>query len=114
MVFTPEQDAFIIMAHFRSGNRNPDGTWSYSLQSCIDQFIEVFPDVEIAYSVFVNHKSVLVKRFADKHCICKGKPTGRPTVLTQDVMDDIQHRMEVSPKKSIAKLSAQTGNGNIS
>ncbi|XP_031333774.1 uncharacterized protein LOC116163798 [Photinus pyralis] len=109
MVFTPEQDAFILMAHFRSGNRNPDGTWSYSLQSCIEQFSEEYPDVNIDYDVFKNHRSRLITRYENKHCICKGKSTGRPTVLSENVVNDIQQRTEQSPKKSISRLSAQTG-----
>ncbi|KAJ3663138.1 hypothetical protein Zmor_007447 [Zophobas morio] len=109
MVFTPEQDAFILMAHFRSGTRNPDGTWSYSLQSCIDQFTEAFPDANVGYQTFANHKGVLVHRFETKNCICKGKTCGRKTVLTEEVTEDIQHRLEQSPNKSIRKLSAQTG-----
>ncbi|KAJ3659405.1 hypothetical protein Zmor_011095 [Zophobas morio] len=109
MVFTPEQDDFILMAHFRSGTRNPDGTWSYSLQSCIDQFTEAFPDANVGYQTFANHKGVLVHPFETKNCIYKGKTTGRKTVLTEEVTEDIQHRLEQSPNKSIRKLSAQTG-----
>lgn len=109
MPFTPEQDAFILMAHFRSGTRNEDGSWSYSLQSCMEQFFEEFPDENIAYDNFKHHKSVLLKRYEEKHCICKGKPTGRPTVLTENVVQDIRQRMHRSPQKSIPQLSAQTG-----
>lgn len=111
MVFSPQQDAFILMAHYRSGSRNPDGTWTYSLASCIEQFSEAFPGVDIAYDVFKNHKHVLVKRFEEKHCICKGKSTGRPTVLTENVVEDIRTRMQRSPKKSVPQLAAQTGTG---
>ncbi|KAK5645147.1 hypothetical protein RI129_006447 [Pyrocoelia pectoralis] len=108
MVFTSEQDAFILMAHFRSGTRNPDGTWSYSLQSCIEQFSEAFPDVNIEYDAFKKHRLRLIARYENKHCICKGKSTGRPTVLTEEVVNDIQQRIQQSPKKSIPQLSAQT------
>lgn len=109
MAFTPEQDAFILMAHFRSGTQNPNGTWSYSLQSCVQQYIQAFPDGDIPYDVFKNHRLVLIKRYEEKHCICKGKSTGRPTILTEDVVEDVRQRMQRSPKKSIPQLSAQTG-----
>ncbi|KAF5269716.1 hypothetical protein FQA39_LY08639 [Lamprigera yunnana] len=49
MPFTSEQDRFIVMAHFRSGTLNPDGNWSYSLQSCIEQFMQQYPDEIIEY-----------------------------------------------------------------
>ncbi|KAF5298795.1 hypothetical protein FQA39_LY11684 [Lamprigera yunnana] len=47
MLFTSEQDRFIVMAHFRSGTLNPDGNWSYSLQSCIERFMQQYPDEKI-------------------------------------------------------------------
>ncbi|XP_018570181.1 uncharacterized protein LOC108910138 isoform X2 [Anoplophora glabripennis] len=109
MPFTPEQDAFILMAHFRSGTINADGSWTYSLQSCIDQFMTEFPDANFDYDTFLNRRCVIVKRFETRHCICKAKSTGRPTVLTKNVMDDIQQRLAKSPTKSISKLSAETG-----
>lgn len=109
MPFTSEQDSFIIMAHFRSGTRNADGSWSYSLQSCIEQFNEAFPDLNVDYDTFANHKQILVHRFENRHCICKRKSTGRPTILTEEVVEDIQTRMERSPNKSLAILAAQTG-----
>lgn len=108
MPFTAAQDAFILMAHFRSGARNEDGSWTYSLQSCIDQFTDAFPEVVVNYNAFSHHKRMLVHRFEEKHCICKGKSTGRPTVLTEEKVADIRNRMELSPHKSVASLALQT------
>ncbi|KAF5304248.1 hypothetical protein FQA39_LY09775 [Lamprigera yunnana] len=56
MPFTPGQDRFIVMAHFRSGTLNPDGNWSYSLQSCIEQFMQQYLDEMIEYDIFKQHK----------------------------------------------------------
>lgn len=82
MPFTVEQDAFLLKAHFRSATRNADGTWSYSLQSCLQQFNEEYPDLHISYKVFAQHKQRIVERFENKHSICKNKPPGRPTFHT--------------------------------
>ncbi|KAF5271755.1 hypothetical protein FQA39_LY08078 [Lamprigera yunnana] len=90
MPFTSEQDRFIVMADFRSGTLNPDGNWSYSLQSCIEQFMQQYPDEMIEYDIFKQHKCRLVHRFETKNCICQGKSTGRPTVLTENVIENIQ------------------------
>lgn len=109
MVFTPEKDAFILMAHFRSGTRNPDGSWSYSLQSCMEQYAEAFPGDNVSYSTFKHRKLVVVKKFEDKNCICKSKSSGRPTILSEDVLEDIRGRVVRSPNKSIPKLAAQSG-----
>ncbi|KAK4875522.1 hypothetical protein RN001_011944 [Aquatica leii] len=51
-MFTAEQDTIIVMAYFQSGTRSPNGTWSYSLQSCIDQFNKHFPEANFTYDAF--------------------------------------------------------------
>ncbi|KAF5273692.1 hypothetical protein FQA39_LY07382 [Lamprigera yunnana] len=109
MPFTSEQDRFIVMGHFRNGTLNSDGNWSYSLQSCIEQFMQQYPDEMIKYDIFKQHKCRLVDRCETKNCICKGKSTGRPTVLTENVIENIQERINRSPKKAVSQLSQQTG-----
>ncbi|KAF5302249.1 hypothetical protein FQA39_LY10288 [Lamprigera yunnana] len=109
MPFTSEQVRFIAMVHFRNGTLNPDGNWSYSLQSCIEQFMQQYPDKMIEYDIFKQHKCRLVHRFETKNCICKEKLTGRPTVLTENVIENIQERINRSPKKAVSQLSQQTG-----
>lgn len=109
MAFTVEHDAFILMAHYRSATQDAEGNWSYSLPSCIDQFIQRFPDFDFDYDSFRHRRHIITHRFEDKHCICKGKSTGRPTKLTEAVVDDIRQRVEHSPHKSVKKLSQQTG-----
>ncbi|GJQ87848.1 hypothetical protein Trydic_g1120 [Trypoxylus dichotomus] len=52
MPFTVEQDAFILMAHYRSGTRDPEGYWTYSLQSCIDHLLQHIPDFHVDYDTF--------------------------------------------------------------
>jgi hypothetical protein len=97
------------MAHFRSGTRNEDGSWTYSLQLCIEQFREAFPNFDFDYKMFRTHKKRIIERFETKNCICKWKSTGRPTVITENVLQDIQNRMEASPTKSLRRLLAQSG-----
>lgn len=109
MPFTVEQDAFILKAHYRSGTQTEDGEWSYSLQLCLQQFHEKYPDVVVSRKMFAQHKDRIIERFENKHCICKGKSTGRSSVLTEEVIEDIRDRIEISPNKSIRKLAAQTG-----
>lgn len=73
--------------------------------------MESFPDANIPYDVFKfkHHRAIVIKRFEEKHCICNGKPTGRPTDLAEDVANHIQSRMQFIPRKSLLQLSAQTG-----
>ncbi|KAI4466995.1 solute carrier family 22 member [Holotrichia oblita] len=109
MVFAPEHDAFILKAHYRSGTRDDEGNWNYSLPSCIEQFAEAFPDFDIDYDALKYYRHLIVHRFEERHCICKKKSTGRPTKLSEDVLDNIRERMERSPQKSVPKLANQTG-----
>jgi hypothetical protein len=53
--------------HIQSGTRNEDGSWTYSLQFCIEQFREAFPDFDFDYKTFRTFG------FETKNCICKGK-----------------------------------------
>lgn len=102
------------MAHFRtrSGTQNEDGSWTYSLQSCKDQFLEEYPDLIISQERFANHKTYLLNVLQRNPAFanCKGKSTGRPTVLSEVVMNDIEQRINRSSTKSVSKLTAQTGN----
>ncbi|KAF5302768.1 hypothetical protein FQA39_LY01948 [Lamprigera yunnana] len=113
MLFTSEQDRFIVMAHFRTGTFNADGNWSYSLQSCIEQFMQQYSDEIIEYDIFKQHKCRLVHQFETKNCICKGKSTGKPTVLTENVIENIQERINRSPKKAVSQLSQQTLSNSV-
>ena len=108
-MFTSEHDAFILMAHYRNGSEDADGNWTYSLHSCMVQFTQHFPNMDVDYEAFKQRRRVVIQRFEKRHCICTKKSSGRPTKLTEPVLDDIQERMERSPPKSISKLANQTG-----
>ena len=61
------------MAYFRSATHNITkqyGSWT-SLQLCIDQFVEQFPGENIPYDTISLRKHIVLKHFADKHCLCK-------------------------------------------
>lgn len=104
MPFSVEMEAY-----FRSGERDENG-WQYSLRSCHLQFQEEFPNQDIVdYEIFSQHVRRLVARFRNTGSVCKGKSTGRKSVLTEEVLHDVHDRLEASPTKSLRKLSAQSG-----
>jgi hypothetical protein len=41
MVFTLEQNKFIIMSYYRNGIKR-DGEWTYSVQACKEEFIAIW------------------------------------------------------------------------
>lgn len=109
MPFTIQQDTFIVMSHFRSGTMQEDGSWKYSLGSCFQQFVTEYANLEINLDTFTRHRNRVIERFTQTGSVLKRKPEKAPTVLTEEVVADIRQRMDVSPNKSVRKLSAQAG-----
>lgn len=63
----------------------------------------------IVFDTFVQHRNRLVQRFMETGSVLKRKREGVKHVLTDEVVNDIQQRIETSPHKSLRKLSAQAG-----
>ncbi|KAF5281253.1 hypothetical protein FQA39_LY05139 [Lamprigera yunnana] len=95
MPFTSEQDKFIVMAHFRSGTLNTDGNRSYSLQSCIEQFMQQYPDEMIEYDIFKQHKSY-AWTFRLVPAIALFSKTTEVAVTQNDVEENIAHLITLS------------------
>lgn len=109
MVFSLEDDKFIVEAYFRSGQRDENG-WNYSIHSCFLQFQEEFPNHEAAdYTNFAQHVRRLVARFRNTGSVCKGKSPERKSVLTEEKLEDVRERLAASPTKPLRQLSAQAG-----
>lgn len=109
MVFSIEEDTFIVMAYFRSGFQNNPGDWTYSSEACYEQFTATYPEQEIAFTMFVQHQDRVIARFLDTGSVCKGKSPGRPKVITPESVANIQEHIVRSPTKSIRQLSQQVG-----
>lgn len=108
-MFTIEEDTFIVVAYFRSGNFDEQGGWNYSSEACYNEFVTTYPEHEIAYSVFIQHEQRVIERFLETGSVCKRKPPGRPKVTTPEVVANVQEHIVRSPTKSIRQLSQQVG-----
>jgi hypothetical protein len=119
MVFTLEQDIFIGMAYFRIGNFDAANGWQYSTEH--GRYIALIstnipraswysylgrPGTLVA---FRQHCMRLVQRYLQTGDVKKAKPIGRTSTLTEDVVENVRGRMEQNPRKSVRKLSLQTG-----
>jgi hypothetical protein len=109
MVFTLEQDIFIGMAYFQTGNFDAANGWQYSTDDAFHQFQQMFPETVVTLVAFRQHCMRLVQRYLHTGDVKKAKPTGRTSTLTEDVVENVRGRMEQSPRKSVRKLSLQTG-----
>jgi transposase len=87
---------FFILEHYFS-------TRSYAEYH--NAFRNSFPD-----SVVPNKSTIqcLVERFRETGSIGE-KRSGRPSILSDDSLEDIRARLLQSPRKSLRKLSQQTG-----
>lgn len=109
MAFTLEHDQLILEAYFRNGERDANGQWTYSTQRCANEFIEQYPDLEIDYDNLIRHIRRIVTRFRSTGSVCKGKSTGRPSVMLEDTVEDVRARLEHSPTKPLRQLAQQIG-----
>jgi transposase len=96
MIFSQDQRVFILEHYF--------STRSYA--ECQNAFRNSFPD-----SVVPNTSTIqrLVERFRETGSIGEKRRSGRPSVLSNDSLVDIRARLLQSPRKSLRKLSKQTG-----
>jgi hypothetical protein len=109
MVFTLEHDIFIGMAYFRTGIYDVNNAWEYSTDEAFNQFRGMFPEEVVTLPVFRQHYMRLVQRYLQTGDVKKPKPVDRSSTLTEDVVEDIRDRMDEDPRKSVRKLSLQTG-----
>jgi hypothetical protein len=73
-------------------------------------FNKCFPrQLLLTLVAFRQHCTRLVQRYLQTGDVNKAKPTGRTSTLTEDVVENVRGRMEQSARKSVRKLSLQTG-----
>ncbi|KAJ3632041.1 hypothetical protein MTP99_013138 [Tenebrio molitor] len=95
MVFTLEQNKFIIMSYYRNGIKR-DGEWTYSVQACKEEFLANYPDQNILKKSLAAHINRIVDRFVATGSVEKGKSSGRPKVM-EDVVENIRDTLEEHP-----------------
>jgi hypothetical protein len=96
MVFSQDQHVFILEHYF--------STWSYA--ECQNAFRNSFPD-----SVVPNKSTIqrLVKHFRETGSTGEKHHSGCSSVISNDSLEDIRAHLLQSPRKSLRKLSQQTG-----
>jgi hypothetical protein len=94
--FLQDQSVFILEHYF--------STRSYA--ECQNAFRNSFPN-----SVVPNKSTVqrLVERFRETGSIGEKRRSGRPSVLSNDSLEDIRACLLQSPRKSLRKLYQETG-----
>jgi hypothetical protein len=84
------------------------GSIPRSTDDTLHQFQQIFPEPDGSLVAFKQHCTRLVQRYLQTGDVKKA-PTGRISTLTEDVVENVRSRMEQNPRKSVRKLSLQTG-----
>jgi hypothetical protein len=96
MSFSQVQRVFIVEHYLASRSYFP----------CQNEFRNSFPDSPVLNK---STRSRLVNRFRDTGSVQDRNRSGRPSVLSDDSLDNIRQTWLRSPRKSLRKISLQSG-----
>ena len=96
MVFSKDERVFIIESYFAYK----------SYKRVKDKFRLKFPNSAVPNNTTITR---LINKFRETGSVQDRKSTGRPSVLTEQVLDNVKQRLTASPRKSLRKLSVQAG-----
>ncbi|KAI4459198.1 transposable element tc3 transposase-like protein [Holotrichia oblita] len=98
---------FIIESYFRTGRNLDNVEWVYSINQCLQDFRQGFPNLPITYAQLLSHVHACIDKFQETGAVTRKPGGGAPKKRTAACIEDIRQRMDNSPKKSIPKLSQQ-------
>ena len=104
MVYSVEQDTFIVMCCYRIGTFLNEEEWVYSITARISA---KYHDLIIQETSSEAHTRDVINRFVRTGSINKGKSPGRPSV-SEEVVDDLG-RIEQTPQKSLTRFPQLSG-----
>jgi hypothetical protein len=81
-VFTLEQKTFYIESYFRNGLK-VNGSWIYSVQNCLEEFIAEFPNVIVDRKTFEDNLRRCVKFFRETGGAYRRKTAGRTAAVIE-------------------------------
>ncbi|KAI4456724.1 transposable element tc3 transposase-like protein [Holotrichia oblita] len=93
---------------YGTGQKLENGEWVYSINRCIEEFRQ-FPNLPVTYAQLLKHIQACVIKFGEIGAVTRKPGGGAPKKRTANLIEDVQQRMEQSPKKSVATLSQQVG-----
>ncbi|RZC36026.1 DDE 3 domain containing protein [Asbolus verrucosus] len=107
-MFQREHKSFILKSYFRYGQKLENEQWLYSIPSCIEEFHQRFPNFPVTYQQLNKQIHKCVDLFKNFGTVTRKEGSGQPMKRTAENIQDVEQRMDRSPKKSIRKLSQKT------
>lgn len=106
MVFSQLHKRFIIESYFRNGNLE-NGEWIYSTRPCLVEFRQQFPDLVFLEADFFNVVRNCVRLFRETGSVTHKDGGGRPTVRTEETIENVREIMNEAPTTSLRRLTQQ-------
>lgn len=107
-MFEQEHKVFIVKSYFRNGVIN-DGQWSYSIPLCMQEFRDRFPYFPADYHILLTQIQKVIRKFRETGSVSRKPGSGPPTKRTAEVIQDVEQRMQQSPRKPIRRLAQEIG-----
>jgi hypothetical protein len=82
-----------------------NGSWVYSVQNCLEEFIAEFLNVIVDWKTFEDNLSRCVKLFRETGGVYRRKTAGQPLKHTAAVIETAREIMQNAPHTSIRQLS---------
>jgi hypothetical protein len=92
MVFTLEQNKFLIMSYYRNGVKRDD-KWTYSVQASKEEFLANYLHQNVLEKSLTAHIHRIVNHFVTTSSVEKGKSSGHPMVM-EDVVENVRDHLE--------------------
>jgi hypothetical protein len=96
MVFTLEQNKFLMISSYRNGVKR-DEEWTYSVQACKEEFLAKYLHQNVLEKCLTAHIHRIFNRFVTTGSVEKGKSSGRPKVM-ENVVENIRDHLEAHPR----------------
>lgn len=81
-------NTFFLEAQFRTKEYKENGTWAYFYRNTFN---------------LITHSSY--RKSFSEYIVSKSESSGRPTLLYEEVVENTHQRVDVSPNKSLRRLS---------
>lgn len=107
-MFELEHKIFLTESYFKNAERQPNGEWEYSIERCVNDFRNAFPNFVVLYQQIVQQIYKCVTKFRNVGTVSRKPGSGAPKKRTPEMIADVAARIQRSPKKSVRRLSQET------
>jgi hypothetical protein len=102
-----EHTFFITLSYFKNAERQENGERTYSVEHCVNDFQNAFPNFIVDYQKLVQQIYKCVAKFRIVGTVDQKAGSGAPKKRTPEIVADVAARMEQSPKRPLRRLAQE-------